>query len=319
MLILFPLLCFSKQPKRSIKTLHKETYANKYNLTKYITIKYPSLRKCFENEICKIEGANAKSILNSFDKYMDTKRFNLIKNKNVDNYLVDVNNPLTDDEKLAIFIYSFWGNRDFVLNRELRNTLSTGTTGNFNCYFEYFFNGLMKIKSDFNSSHEILYRGTKNDFDDIYNTYENLKVGDILSSTSFTSTTYRKEVSLSFYSDLNKNIIFFIHQKFNNSRIIDQFSFYTSEAEYIYVPGAQFKVIKEKRNIYCREESLNDCQEQKTEEYKYHYKIIELEEIGEKIESYPEEETPFTYSFGIRTHASRLLLSIVCFFVFFLL
>lgn len=101
---------------------------------------------------------------------------------------------MTDDEKLAIFIYTAWNWKRFDFLVKMRDILIAGWTGRFNSYFEYVLNWFMKIKPDYKEEHPKLYRGTKNDIHNIYKTYNQLKEGEILKSRSFTSTTYLKDM-----------------------------------------------------------------------------------------------------------------------------
>ena len=158
-----------------------ETGPNPYKLKKYKTIKYDSLRKCFINEVCKIPGINEQKILEEFDNLSNCSRFEEKKKIIQTHYLLDENNKITHDELLAIFLYSFWDNRNlFDFIGEFQKTLVKGGIGNFNCYFEYLYNRLTKINPKYLKKDQLLYSRVLFDNKSLIQEYENLKVGDEL-------------------------------------------------------------------------------------------------------------------------------------------
>lgn len=322
MFILLQLLCYSSVPERDITMFQPETEDNKYKLIKYKHKEYDNLFKCFESEVIKVNEKMEKSIITMYN-YFYEKVFveGGINERDFKPFLVDAKNDLTEDEKFAILLNIVWVPENcpfFDLTKELRDTLSKGETGHFNCFFEYIFNGLMKIKPAYDESHKELYRGTLYDPEDVYLSFLKLNKGDILKSRSFTNATFGGMSSINDYVSNERNVIFRIAPNFKNARIIQPFTPFL-EKQYIYLPGAEFQVKDAVKNLYCRTENdFDDCQDEKTTEYNKEYRIIELQEIGESITKYDETESPFS-SYGIKAQVSFWLLSIICFFGFFLI
>ena len=302
MIWLLTLKCFSTW--KSIGSFLPETDTDHYKLKKYKTIKYESLQKCIKNEVCKIPGVNEKEILEEFDNFTKEPRFEEIKKNDQEPYLLNKDNKLTYDELLAIYLYTTWDNSnlfDFIGN--FKNTLAKGSTGYFNCYFEYFYNGLTKINPKYLKSDQLLYRGVLFDDESLIQKYEKLKVGDELSSLSFTSTTSDAYVVMDVYVFEDKNIIFVIHQNQRNARNIAQFSSFKNE--FIYLPGTKFVVREGIKDIYCSSlGDLSKCADEKTEKYNKHFRIIEIEEKNFVLGPYEEEPNPFS-PLGIKAGVSR--------------
>ena len=320
MIWLLTLKCFFI--KKNIYVFLPETDTDShYKLKKYKTIKYESLQKCIKNEVCKIPGVNEKEILEEFDNFTKEPRFEEIKKIDQEPYLLNKDNKLTYDELLAIYLYTTWNNSnsfDFIGN--FKNTLAKGSTGYFNCYFEYFYNGLTKINPKYLKSDQLLYRGIMFENESLIQKYKKLKVGDGLSSQSFTSTTTIFSLAATYSIFSKKDIVFVIHQNQKNAHIIEQFSRFSYENEVIYPPETKFVVKEGIKDKYCSSlEDLSKCADKKPEKHKeYDYiRIIEIEE-KDYVPSYEEEANPFS-SFGIKTGVSYWIFSFIYFLGFFLI
>ena len=301
MIWLLTLKCFSTW--KSIGSFLPETDTDHYKLKKYKTIKYESLQKCIKNEVCKIPGVNEKEILEEFDNFTKEPRFEEIKKIDQEPYLLNKDNKLTYDELLAIYLYTTWNNSnsfDFIGN--FKNTLAKGSNPKY-------------LKSD-----QLLYRGIMFENESLIQKYKKLKVGDGLSSQSFTSTTTIFSLAATYSIFSKKDIVFVIHQNQKNAHIIEQFSRFSYENEVIYPPETKFVVKEGIKDKYCSSlEDLSKCADKKPEKHKeYDYiRIIEIEE-KDYVPSYEEEANPFS-SFGIKTGVSYWIFSFIYFLGFFLI
>ena len=161
---------------------------------------------------------------------------------------------------------------------------------------EYLYNGLTKINPKYLKSDQLLYRGVVFENESHIQKYEKLKVGDELSSLSFTSTTSDAYVVMDVYVFEDKNIIFVIHQNQRNARNIAQFSSFESEKEFIYPPETKFVVREGIKDIYCSEEGdLSKCVNKGAKGYYLHFRTIKIEEEN----GVPSYELPT--SFRIKT------------------
>lgn len=238
-----------------------------FALRKYETISYSSLDQCLLSEL-----TIPRDQIEVFLNIRNNERWQEIKKANIDSILKDQNNPLTEDEKFAIFLYSyhpfFYTGLSLVLN--------LGVTGHYNCYFEYLMNGFEKINASLTETTD-LYRGVGQIGDVVHPT--NYKEGDIIQTTSFTSTSLNKGQALKF--GFNGKFYFAI-KALRNPRSIIQLSAYPSEYELLYPPSTKFKVLSNPKTQYCAV-NLNtgeyDCQETRPTEDYQKYTYIELEEI----------------------------------------
>lgn len=240
-----------------------------YTLTQFKSPEYDSIEECLLEEI----SLPQKTIENLIAYYKSFPRWDEIKNSKLDN-LKDPQNTLTEDERFAFALYSI----DSYFFTTLSQVLDLGTTGQFNCYFNYLKSGFDKLKNDLPDSCP-LYRGiTRTGYSVNDNNY---KKDDIVYSTSFTSTSKSFENSLVFAQSY---LVFFILSH-KNSRSIQQLSFYSREEEYLYPPATKFRVIKDPYTIPCYYNTIyNRTSCDLTEETNYSYKvtIIELLELNEE-------------------------------------
>lgn len=238
---------------------------------------YQSPQKSYSNidECLLSEIALPKQITQSIiDKYRGDLKWEEIKNKDLSKYLIDEKNPLTEDEKFAISLYSI---EPYFYN-SLSQVLNVGVTGQFNCYFQYLRSGFDKLKPYLQKKSD-LYRGVTT-MSTVVN-YNNYKKDDIVHTTSFTSSSLSRAVGLDFS---NSGMVFIIHGQ-KNPRCIIPLSFISDEDELLYPPSTKFKVTKDPYFIYCiydRVSKNSECADTKKYSYYNEYVFVELEELDEE-------------------------------------
>lgn len=240
-----------------------------YTLTQTTPIEYESIDQCLISELLL-----PKEIIQGIiDEYRSLPNWTEISNKNLTHIYKDESNPMTEDEKFAIYLYSV----DSFFYNTLSQILNLGTTGQFNCYFQYLRSGFDKIKT-VKTDNMTLYRGIGQTGYSVH--YVNYKPGDIVHTTSFTSTSTVEKVAYQF----SGGMLFKIQAK-RNPKSIMELSHYPTESELLYPPVTKFVVTGEPYESWCfydrDDHELYCAGDGDSHEFFNQYMVVPLEEIDE--------------------------------------
>ena len=205
---------------------------------------------------------------------------------------------LTENDLKGIFRWSYSDERYY--NSMSAFLTNYGQTGSYECSVKFLIDGLNKLDS---ANTEELWRGESYNFTffernrEIYENFTNLREGQVVVTSSFTSSASRRGPALLYYgnvteSDTVKKLMFRIQKSTNSGcRYIAPVSAYPKEDECLYEPGVQFKVTQAVHDEVIDGEIVH---------------IIELEQITRIYEEY-------YYFSGNCSAAGRLAITFVLF------
>lgn len=244
-------------------------FGQSYKLHQYPNKKYASIDECLITEL-----SLPKDVIHELiDDHRQAPEWKSIKDKDITTNLKNENDPLTEDERFAIALYSSHP----IFYNSLSHVLNLGITGHYNCFFQYLISGFNKLKDPLTEK-TTLYRGVSQ-MNDIVN-FDNYKKGDIVQTTSFTSSSLNRAIGLRFASG---SMIFKITGK-RNPKDIQKLSFFPNEDELLYPPATKFKVINDPYVLYCTidyDKKTSDCKDSEVHDYYDPYVFIDIEELDD--------------------------------------
>lgn len=235
-----------------------------FQLTQSTPKTYLSIDQCLKSEIKNTYGEKDISEIIKYNRGLLI--WKEVEKQDQSSFLKSTSNPLTNDELFAIFLYT----REPLFYKSLSEVLNQGKTGQFNCYFQYLRSGFDKLKPL--SEPITLYRGVREP--KIFSGDLMFQKDDLVSSTSFTSSTIDFYVAYRhFTSPFEEKMIFKITAR-RNPKNINKISFYgeqhnQEEKEYLFPPLTQFKVTSEPYEKWCQIINYYDktfeCEDSKTD------------------------------------------------------
>lgn len=254
-----------------------------YNLLIYDHLKYNSVEECLLTEYLPGSSAYKKYLEGKRKRYIDKE----IPEKDLTDILIDKNNPLTDNEKFAIFLNTIEENGIYYAMKE---TLPKGVIGRFDCFFNYLTSGLQKIKP---LKEGTLYRGTSNEKISKFSPLDSFKKLNYVSTVSFVSTSSSLETALDFAhrdAKLGDDAVIKI-KACKNAKPISLLSSIQSEKEYLYQPATRFRLTSDPYIMWCPENCKGECRTTKADKY-LKTTFYELEELNEEPGPYQVMERP---------------------------
>ena len=231
--------------------------------------RYESLAKCFVHSAMKgvSEGQqwlDNMTALDAFQRALNNSGYNVKKE------------PLTHDEVLAIYIYSC--STPLRVDRMFTEQLKTGDAGNWNCFLDYLFSAMDKIRGS-DEKNKTVYRGIyAPEYDkSVWDTM--LRNGEFASMDSFTSSSVEQRVAAVYSKD---HVIVNIHNMGQKPKYITPYAHLNTEMEFLWPPGCRFRVIREPYYLKCElNESAFNCE---NVENGTDFRFVDLEDITDSEE-----------------------------------
>ena len=201
---------------------------------------YNSLTECFLSSAMK-KVPNAREWLDNMTGLEAFQR--ALKNSHYN--LKDEKSPLTYDEVLSIYIYTC--STPLRVDRMLTEQLATGDAGDWNCFLDYLFSAMDKIKGTEAQDKEV-YRGVSPpEYDEkVWNT--KFRQGDIVSMDAFTSSTVEQRVAAEYSVS---HVIVNLKKIGQRPKYVTPYAHLTTEAEFLWPPGSRLKVVREPYYMDC--------------------------------------------------------------------